>query len=124
MSETSQKIDEDKLAQITPGDEDETVEAEDEDEMGEPEEFDDEDEDCEDDDENDNDECENDCGGARIEMAREKVKDKWVYHWMMYAKNGKMVATNPESFGRLNDMKKTIASIRETIADAPFVRLY
>ncbi len=117
MSETktNEEIAEDELAQITPEDEDETVE---------PEEFDDEDEDDEIDDENDSDECESDCGGARIEMNREKVKGKWVYHWMLYAKNGKMVATNPESFGRLNDMKKTIASIRETIADAPFVRLY
>ena len=60
------------------------------------------------------------CEGSRIEIAREGDD----YHWMLYSKNGRQIATNPIAFTRLNDLKETLKSVRENIDDADLVRLY
>lgn len=66
-----------------------------------------------------------DTDGARIEVARQENEDgKWEYFWLLYAKNGKPIATSPGPHKRLNDMKKAIESVVETIEKAPIIRLY
>lgn len=65
------------------------------------------------------------CGGSRIEVAREKNGEgEWEYSWMLYAKNGKMIATNPAVFSRLNDLKEALESVKQNIKDADTIRLY
>lgn len=66
-----------------------------------------------------------DCDGLRIEVARQKdEEDEWEYFWLLYAKNGKPVATAAVANKRLNDLKETVQSIAEIIDDAPLIRLY
>lgn len=68
--------------------------------------------------------CEKDdsksCSGTRIEI----IKDGDDFHWMLYASNGKMIATNPVPFSRLNDLKETLKSVEENLKKTPIVRLY
>lgn len=60
------------------------------------------------------------CSGSRIEIAKSKGK----FFWMLYSKNGRMIATNPVEFTRLNDLKKAIQSVKDVIDEAEIVRLY
>lgn len=64
------------------------------------------------------------CEGQRIEIQRVMNNEKWEYYWLLYAKNGKELATNPKPFKRLNDMKKAIKAVGELVPTAPIVRLY
>ena len=65
------------------------------------------------------------CSGARIEIAREpKGEDKWEYHWLLFAQNGKKLATNAVAYKRLNDLKAALESLEEVLPDAETVRLY
>ena len=64
--------------------------------------------------------------GTRVEIARQPAGEEgeYEYFWLLYSKNGKVMATGPEPHKRLNDLKKTLMSIDEQIGDAPIVRLY
>lgn len=66
------------------------------------------------------------CGGSRIEVVRERNDDDdgWMYYWMLFAENGRMLATNPRPYSRLNDLKVAIQSIKDNIEDVDIVRLY
>ena len=59
------------------------------------------------------------CQGSRIEIA----KNGNDYHWMLYAKNGRMIATNPVPYRRLNDLKIAVESVREAVKDAMLVSI-
>lgn len=61
------------------------------------------------------------CSGIRIEIAKNK---KGQFFWLLYAKNGRMVATSPVAFSRLNDLKITVKSLPSLFRDAELVRLY
>ena len=47
-----------------------------------------------------------------------------MFFWLLYAKNGRMVATSPIAFKRLNDLKVTVRSLPTLFRDAELVRLY
>jgi len=81
----------------------------------------------EDEDEEDIESCqpaEGSCEGARFEVVREKVDNKWHYYWMLYAGNGKQIATSPGPFRRINDAKKAMRTVGIVATTAPTVRLY
>jgi len=52
--------------------------------------------------------------GLRFEVA--KGSDGW--HWVLFAKNGRPLATNMEAIGRRNDIIRLISKIKDSILEA------
>lgn len=62
--------------------------------------------------------------GVRIEVARSIEDGVTEFYWAFYSANGRLVATGPRAYDRLNDLKTALKGIREDFAEAPLVRLY
>ena len=69
-----------------------------------------------------------DGSGLRIEIARKnngtESEPDYEFYWLLYAGNGRRLATGAVAYNRLNDLKNGIAAVAESIGDAPIVRLY
>jgi uncharacterized protein YegP (UPF0339 family) len=58
--------------------------------------------------------------GARIEI----VKDDEHYYWAFFSGNGRVVATCPSGYEKLDHLKTTLQSIRDNFPTAPILRNY